>query len=186
MASENTIDKVLKSIVAENIAYLTETHHLLPSHHFRGRPERTTEDALTILTENIYATWKEGRIYSAVFMDVAGAFNNIHHNRLIHNMKKKRIPEQITKWVESFLNGRITKLKFNDSTSDPISTPAGTPQESPLSPILYIYYNSDLLDISQESDLGLGFIDDIEYGTKGSTATRNTDRLRYMLDKAEL
>jgi hypothetical protein len=33
--------------------------------------------------------------------------------------------------------------------------------------ILYILYNSDLLDISnEEKQLGLGFIDDIPYGTQ--------------------
>ena len=52
---ENTIGKVLESVIAELLSYLTETFHLLPRNHFGGRPCGTTEDALTILTENIYA-----------------------------------------------------------------------------------------------------------------------------------
>jgi retron-type reverse transcriptase len=110
-----------------------------------------------------------------VFMDVAGTFNNVHHTRLIDNMRKRRIPVHITKWVESFLKGRSTQLRFNGITSETIPTPAGTPQGSPLSPILYIYYNGDLLDITRRYPYchSLGFIDDIAYGIQGQSDDRN-------------
>lgn len=77
-------------------------------------------------------------------------------------------------------------MKFNGITTDAFATPAGIPQVSPLSPILFIIYNSDLLDIPQENQLGLGFIDDIALRVKGSTAVQNTATLEYMLRKAEL
>jgi Reverse transcriptase (RNA-dependent DNA polymerase) len=63
-----------------------------------------------------------------VFMDVAGAFNNVHYACLIDNIRKRGIPAHITKWVESFLKGRSTQLRFNGITSETIPTPAGTPQ----------------------------------------------------------
>ena len=185
IALESTIGKVLESIMAETISYLTETHELLPPNHFGGRPGRTTEDAMMLLTENIHAAWKEGRIFSAVFMDVAGAFNNVHHQRLIHNLKKRKIPPQITRWVESFLQDRSTRIKFNGTQSTTFPTPAGVPQGSPLSPILFIYYNADLLDIPHSDELALGFIDDIGYGVKGRTALESTTNLKHMLVKAE-
>jgi len=65
--------------MVDTISYLMETYELLPAHHYRGRPGRSTEDAMMILTENIYKAWKNQKIYTAVFMDVAGAFNNVHH-----------------------------------------------------------------------------------------------------------
>jgi hypothetical protein len=63
--------------MADTISYLTETYELLPVHHFGGRPGRSAEDAMMILTEDIYKAWKNQKIYTAVFMDVAGAFNNV-------------------------------------------------------------------------------------------------------------
>ena len=74
-------------------------------------------------------------------MDVAGAFNNVHHQRLIHNMKTRKVPMPIIRWTESFLSGRTTQLKFNGIVSGSIATTAGVPQGSPISPILYMYYN---------------------------------------------
>ncbi len=43
--------------------------------HYGGRPGRTSEDAMMILSEKIHEAWKHGEIFTAVFMDVAGAFN---------------------------------------------------------------------------------------------------------------
>jgi hypothetical protein len=50
---------------------------------------------------------------------------------------------------------------------------------------LYIYYNSDLLDIPKEKKLGLGFADDIGYGASGSTAQEIVKQLQEMLGRAE-
>ena len=150
IALENTLDKVLETVMADIISYLTETYELLPAQHYGGRPGRSAEDAMMILTENIYKAWKNKKIYTAVFMDVVGAFNNVHHERLIHNLKKRRLLTTIAKWIGSFLQKRSTQLLFNGSKSQSISTPAGIPQGSPLSPLLYMYYNADLLDIPQQ------------------------------------
>ena len=151
--------------MAETITYLTEKYELLPANHFGGRPCRSTEDAMMVLTENIYDTWRQKEVYSVVFMDLAGAFNNVHHERLIHNLRKRRIPKKITTWIKSFLRGRSTRISFNGTQSASFSTPAGVPQGSPLSPSLYIYYNGDLLNIPCSTDhLAFMFIDDIGFG----------------------
>ena len=60
------------------------------------------------------------------------------------------------------------------------------PQGSPLSPLLYMYYNADLLDIAlQHQATGLGFIDDIVYGVQGNSDKGNTYKLKRILNEAE-
>jgi hypothetical protein len=99
IALENTIGKVFESVIAEIMSYLTETNELLPAHHYGGRPGRSVEDAMMALSESIHKSWKEKKVYTAVFLDVAGAFNNVHHKRLLHNLKKRRIPTHLVKWL---------------------------------------------------------------------------------------
>ena len=101
-------------------------------------------------------------------------------------MRKRRIPIEITQWIALFLSNRITRMRFNGINTDLISTSTGIPQGSPLSPILYILYNSDLLDISkEEKQLGLGYIDDILYGVQNKTAMGNIRELKRLLDRSE-
>ena len=186
IALENTLGKVMESIMADVLSYLTEKYELLPPHHYGGRPGRSAEDAMIALSESIYKAWREKKIYTAIYMDVAGAFNNVHHKRLIHNLRKRRVPHTISKWIASFLENRSTQIQFNNEKSDQVNTPAGVPQGSPLSPLLYMNYNADLLDIaSDHSVTGLGFIDDVVYGVQGDTDKGNIRKLKHILDQAE-
>jgi retron-type reverse transcriptase len=119
-------------------------------------------------------------------MDVTGTFNNVHHERLIHNMKKRKVPNFIVRWTESFLQGRSTRLRFNGVKSERICTNAGVPQGSPISPILYMFYNADLLDIpGGHGTVSLGFIDDITYGVQGESDEDNAKKLERLLIKVE-
>src|SRR5436190_7584096 len=58
IALENTLGKVMESVMADIISYLTETHELLPAQHYGGRPGRSAEDAMMVLSENIHEAWK--------------------------------------------------------------------------------------------------------------------------------
>ena len=68
-------------------------------------------------------------------------------------------------------------MRFNGIITDLISTPTGIPRGSPLSPILYILYNCDLLGISKRGkQIELGFIDDILYRIQNKTANSELER----------
>jgi hypothetical protein len=186
IALESTIGKVCESIVAETLSYLAETYQLLPNTHFGGRPGRSTVDAMAILMEQIHKAWREQKVFTAVFLDVAGAFNNVHHKRLMHNLKMRKVPKLIVDWVGNFLKGRSTQMQFNGARSGAMPTPAGLPQGSPLSPILYMFYNADLLEITESPNkMAMGFIDDITYGAAGYTDRENVKELKNALERAD-
>ena len=78
------------------------------------------------------------------------------------------------------------QLQFNGTISERISTPAEVPHGSPLSPLLYMFYNAELLDIAaQHRATGLGFIDNIVYGIQGNTDKENARKLKCILNEAE-
>lgn len=91
----NTTGKVLKFIMAAKINYLTETHQLIPNTQMRGRPGKSTEFALKLQTEQVYTVWSQGKNNIAFLLsfDVAGAFDNVFHEHLIHNLRKCRVQE---------------------------------------------------------------------------------------------
>ena len=183
----STIAKVLTAIVAEDISRLAELHQLLPKNHFGGRPGHSTTDAIHYLVQRIKEAWRKNKVVSILFLDVEGAFPNAVTTRLLHNLRKRRIPEVYIQFIEQLLTGRQTKLKFDDFVSESIKILNGIGQGDPLSMILYILYNSDLLEIidNEEKEDALGFVDDIALMATGDDFKETTDRLTNLMSKEE-
>lgn len=83
-------------------------------------------------------------------LDVSGAFDNISHVRLLHNLRKRKIDEKTVRWIASFLSDRHTRIRIDGFTSPQYATSTGIPQGSPLSPILYLFYNADLIEMCKQ------------------------------------
>ena len=182
-----TLAKILTSMVAENISKLVEAHHLLPKTHFGGRPGRTTTDAVHYLVDKIKAAWREEKVASVLFLDVEGAFPNAVTARLIHNLKKRRIPTILVNFVAQLLTSRRTRIHFDDYTSELMDITNGIGQGDPLSMLLYIIYNADLLDLPDDinNEDALGYVDDIALLAIGNNFEETTTRLKQMMEKED-
>ncbi|KAJ3518307.1 hypothetical protein NMY22_g13741 [Coprinellus aureogranulatus] len=180
----STIGKVLSSIVADDISRLIEEHELLPPTHFGGRPNRTTTDALHYLVMRIKQAWRRGDVVSVLFLDVEGAFPNAVTDKVLHNMRKRRIPERYVNMVANMLEGRKTKLRFDDFLSEFIHIDNGIGQGCPLSMILYIIYNADMIELRRPgTNAGaVGYVDDIALIAEGSNFTESTAILKDMME----
>jgi hypothetical protein len=124
-------------------------------------------------------------VASVLFLDVEGAFPNAVTHRLIHNLKKRRIPTALVKFISSLLDNRRTKIRFDNYTSEFIEITNGIGQGDPLSMILYIIYNADLLEIpdNEISEDAIGYVDDIALIATGKNFEETTAILRYMMTK---
>jgi hypothetical protein len=56
---------------------------------------------------------------------------------------------KIYKWAASFLKDRVVQLRFNGFTLEDIELEMGTPQGSPILPVLLIIYASPLLHLAK-------------------------------------
>jgi len=183
----STIAEVLTMLVTEDISRLVECHQLLPKTHFGECPGRTTTYAVHYLTQRIKGAWQKGNVASILFLDVERAFPNIVTDRLIHNLKKRRIPAVYMDFIKQLLTRRHTRLKFNDFISESINILNAIGQGDPLSMILYIIYNADLLEITgdKENKNSLGYVDDIAPVAVGKDVKETNRRLRHMMTKED-
>ena len=157
----NTMCKVLTAIMADLMTFYTETHNLLPAHHFSGRPGRTTTDAVHLLLHTIKNVWRKCQVTAVLFLDIEGAFPNAVTNKLLHSMRKRRLPDKLIKFAGTMLENRTTTLRFNDHTSEMITLDNGIGQGDPLSMALYQFYNADILEIPREShEAAKAYVDD--------------------------
>jgi len=92
----NTLGKALESVIARRLSYMAETHQLLPKTLLGGQRMIFTEHTIHMLLEQIQGVWdSHTSVASLLMLDVSGAFDNVSHRRLLHNLKKRRIPTTV-------------------------------------------------------------------------------------------
>jgi len=182
----NTLGKALEAVIANRLTYLADAHHLLPSRHTGGRKLASTDHAIHLLLQRIHEAWADGKVASLLLLDVSGAFDNVSRPRLIHNLRKRRVNQTLVRWIDSFLSNRSTTLKLQEYTAPSAPIQTGIPQGSPLSPILYLFYNADLIEACKtENTEAVGYIDDVSILAVGPTIQRNCKTLKAIHRTAE-
>ena len=179
----NTLGKALEKIVAQRLSKLAEAHKLLPDTQMGARPGRSTITALELLTEQIRTVWAKGDklVASLLSLDISGAFDNVSHERLIHNLRDTGVPGWIAAYIRSFLSDRTTFLTLGTYQDRTRSVATGIPQGSTLSPILFLFFASTLLPrLNDGVTSAIGFVDD----TNILTFSRSTEANCRTLERA--
>ena len=159
----NTTGKLIEAIAAARLSKLAEEASLLPAIQMRFRKGRSTEIALFFLTSQVEQVWKIGMVASFLSLDISGAYDRVLPEILQQILERKGIPLWLTSWIHSFCTNHSTTLVFDDSESSSIPIHCGVPQGSPLSPILFLFYISELHETVHTPSSGvsaLGFADD--------------------------
>ena len=134
--------RALNKCIAEDISWGCEAHNILPTQHYGGRPGRRATDAVMALVTEVKNAWRKGKVATAVFLDVKGAYPSTDIEMLRHEMRLVGIPHQYTAWINRRMNGRSTRLTFDDYRSQPFQVDSGLDQGDPVSGILYSIYNA--------------------------------------------
>ena len=181
----NTMSKVLTAIMVDMMAFYTEAHQLLPAHHFGGRPGRTNMDAIHLLVHKIKDSWRKKQVMAVLFLDIEGTFPNAVTSKLIHSMRKWKLPVALINFAELMLKECSTVLRFDDHISEIILLDNGIEQGDPLSMALYQYYNADILKIPcRPQELAEAYVDDAILTTSAKTFEKAHEILVDMMTRA--
>lgn len=150
--------------------------------------EQSTLSIIGLLTNTTETAWAVNSqcVVSMLSLDISRAFDHVSHKCLLFILRSKGIPEWMVKTIKSLLTQRGTKIIFPGHHGEFVETSTGIPQGSPLSPILFLFYISELLEEYEDlrnQGFGFGFVDDTNLITWSQSAQENCNRLSAMHEK---
>ncbi len=186
----NTLNKILKSIIARRINSLTKTHDMLFASQMSDRKSRNCETTLKLLIEQIHTVWnmKKDKITTLLSMNVIDVYDHVFRKRLLHNLRKKNISNWIIRWTNNFMKNKHISFSLKIATMTSRSIKTNISQKFFIFSIFYLFYNVDLLKIFEKSSRRVAvvnFVNDINLLTYNIFTKQNCRTLKHLHKECE-
>jgi len=167
-----TFSKILERIMNSRLSCVARVSGLLNPHQCGSLAGLSASDAITTLTHEVRTLQMAQRKVSTLFLDIKGGFDNVNPSTLCGMLKAKGVNPYLVSWTRSFLSGRKCRLRYQGSPMVFAPVSVGTPQGSPISPLLFVIYVSCLHSEIPEG-LTLSYVDDFGLTASSASYRRN-------------
>ncbi|XP_018373152.1 PREDICTED: RNA-directed DNA polymerase from mobile element jockey-like [Trachymyrmex cornetzi] len=129
--------KIFEKIIYFRLQWLVESQAFLPQEQMGFRLNKSCSDSLVTLTNNIQASFLDGEVVVAVFLDIKGAFDNVLPQSVLTELRRIGVPAVVRRFVENTTTHRSVHFVEEGRLSQKFEVNKGTPQGSTLSPLLF-------------------------------------------------
>ena len=140
------IMKICERVVQLQVVEYFNEHHLFTDAQHGYRRDRSTETALSVITDKVYRAMDRGEISILVLLDLSKCFDVFCHEKLLEKLHFYNIH---TPWFRHYLHGHSQQVKMRNtdgsyalSKSLPITT--GVYQGGSLSCLLFAIFTNDM------------------------------------------
>jgi Reverse transcriptase (RNA-dependent DNA polymerase)/Endonuclease-reverse transcriptase len=154
--------KLLEKVMAARFSWEVDHLSLIGNRQFGSCHHYSAPDAALCLHYKAKETIRHGHIGTVLLFDISRFFDHLDPGLTAATLHDLGVDGSTINWVRSFMMDRTARLSFNGFLSDTFAPSIGTPQGSPLSPILSAITTSPLLHRSLDfldGDLTL-YVDD--------------------------
>lgn len=152
--------KILERIVNNRLVSFLQKHNLISDRQFGFRRGRSTEDATSLLVNQVSNYVENDECCIAVFLDLAKAFDTVSVGLLLKKMESHGIRGVAHDWFRSYLSNRKQFVKVGSHLSEPLPINFGVPQGSILGPTLFTMYINDVVSCALDNASIIAYADD--------------------------
>ena len=156
--------KILESIVKAMLLHYFLENSILSDYQYGFLPGRSTQEAVLEITKVMYSTINNRKLMALIFLDVAKAFNCIHHERLYRKLESIGCSHRCVSWFRSYLN-RTQMVCYKNKRSSTIPVLSGIAQGTVLGPLIFIFYINDILKAIIKCQVSMFADDCVLYAT---------------------
>ena len=174
-----TVSKILERIMAVRLSELARKVGLLHPNQCGSLPRLSTSDACATLIHEVRTLQRPRWAVSTLFLDIKAGFDNVNVSKLMSLLLGKNIPSYMVDWVTSFLSERSCTLVFQGALGTAAPVEVGTPQGSPISPLLFLIYVAPLHS-SIPRGVMLSYVDDFSLTVASPSYSTNIRHLQSL------
>ena len=182
----NVLPKGLEKLVKWELERNSLSTNPLYKDQHAFRREKGTDTALVRVVDNIEKGLLRNQFTLGVFIDIAGAFNNLKTDKALQAMNDRGLPDNLVSWFESFVTNRIAQTELLGArVTRKINL--GTPQGGVISPLFWNIPFDELLEIlnSTPGITAIGFADDLVLLISGVDEATLSNIMQQAINKAK-
>jgi len=169
--------QILERIMNSSLSCVARVVGLLNPHQCGSLAGLSVVDVCNTLSHEVRTLQMDKRKVSTLFLIIKGGFDNVSPSSLCGMLSAKGVNPYLVACTRSFITGRSCRLLFQGSPKVFAPVLVGTPQGSPVSPLLFVIYVSGLhRDIPH--GLTLSYVDDFALTVSSESYRKNVQLLQ--------
>ncbi|UYV60717.1 hypothetical protein LAZ67_1002021 [Cordylochernes scorpioides] len=150
----SNVSKLFTSILRSRLEEWVEGRRVIPENQAGFRKERSCIDHIFTLTTLIQLSLrkKRGKLY-VFFVDLRKAFDTVPHSLLWKKLYNLGISYQFISTIKSYYEQATIAIRWKGLFTESIKINSGVLQGEHFSPLLFILFITDLIEIYNNSDL---------------------------------
>lgn len=138
------VAKIFERAVLVEINKHAEEANVIPDHQFGFRAAHSAAQQATHLSAVITNAKRNHRSCAMISLDIRKAYDSVWHAGLTAKLERYQFPHHLVRLIASFCTLRSFAVRVGGASSNHFPIPAGVPQGSGLSPVLYAIYTADI------------------------------------------